>query len=163
IGHGALVRNRTGPSRVRNGCSTIEPRGHWHYCDRSWRMEAVRACDDAKRESGEPDGTPASASACRVALRKAKRPPRRSATRSTGEQHRTGLAGISRFVAAALFEQTPSAKTVAVVLAPAEGVEPSQSRLTAGCPTIRPRWNESDSHAASRTQYIAPKLRHGNR
>src|SRR5262249_24604269 len=34
--------------------------------------------------------------------------------------------------------------------APAEGVEPSSPRLTAGCPAIGRRWNERDAHARRR-------------
>ena len=35
-------------------------------------------------------------------------------------------------------------------VAPAEGVEPSRVRLTAGCPTVRPRWNDRGAARARR-------------
>src|SRR5262249_44172731 len=80
-----------------------------HYRGRSWRMEAVRACDEANESPASPVERPHLPAPAAWRFEKARRPPRRSATRSTGKQHRTGLAGLT-FVAAALFEQTPSAK-----------------------------------------------------
>jgi hypothetical protein len=150
---GARVRNRTGASRVQGGCSTnraarasglglrfVRARGVFTSpsLQRSARSRARARARQGEPTSGiEPD------------------PPVYEAGARPIELHGQVLAVRVHVDGSHRRASKRRAPARADEEAPAEGIEPSNDRLTVGCLTIRLRWNMR----SSRTHVLLPSRR----